>query len=230
MKIEILFPEQCNLYGDLKNMDYLRMCLPNAEFIETALSQEPAFVKEDVSFIYMGPTTERVQEKIIKLFMPHKARLKSLIEKGTIFLFTGNALEIMGSYIENEDGSKVEALGIFDCYAKRNMMKRHNSIYRGGFEDTTILGFKTQFTFSYPGDGVTGFITNQKGTGMNKKCKFEGIHYRNFFGTYLVGPIMIMNPEFTKKLLDILGEGSLALEKEVMEAYKKRLTDFLEKG
>ena len=35
VKIEILFPEFCNLFGDMYNMKYLKMCLPDAEFIET---------------------------------------------------------------------------------------------------------------------------------------------------------------------------------------------------
>ena len=46
MKIEILFPEFCNLYGDLANMDYLRRCLPQAEFVETSLQEEPLLARE----------------------------------------------------------------------------------------------------------------------------------------------------------------------------------------
>ena len=37
MKIEILFPEFCNLFGDISNMKYLRKCLPNEEYIETSI-------------------------------------------------------------------------------------------------------------------------------------------------------------------------------------------------
>lgn len=29
MKIEILFPEFCNLYGDISNIKYLKKCLSN---------------------------------------------------------------------------------------------------------------------------------------------------------------------------------------------------------
>ena len=29
MKVEILFPEVCNLYGDLQNVYYLRRCCPS---------------------------------------------------------------------------------------------------------------------------------------------------------------------------------------------------------
>ena len=66
MRIEILFPEFCNLYGDLANMKYLGLCLPNAEFVETPLSETPLFVREKVDMIYMGPMTERVQEAALE--------------------------------------------------------------------------------------------------------------------------------------------------------------------
>src|SRR5699024_2004467 len=135
MKIEILFPEFCNLYGDMYNMKYLKMCIPEAEFIETALEEEPKFVKEDVNLIYLGPMTENTQEKVIKKLLPYKERIIELIEKNVVFLFTGNALEILGKYIENEDGTRINGLGIFDVYAKRDMFHRHNSYLIGKYED-----------------------------------------------------------------------------------------------
>ena len=95
MKVEILFPEFCNLFGDMYNMKYLKMCIPDVEFVETALDQEPEFVKDDVNLIYLGPMTENTQEKVIKS-LPYKSRIEELIEKNVIFLFTGNAVEIMG--------------------------------------------------------------------------------------------------------------------------------------
>lgn len=118
MKIEILFPEFCNLYGDMFNMKYLKKCLPEAEFIETALEEEPTFVKENVNLIYLGPMTEKTQEKVISKLLPYKERIIELIGKNTVFLFTGNAVEVLGKYIENEDGTRIEGLGIFDVYAK----------------------------------------------------------------------------------------------------------------
>ena len=40
MKIEILYPEFCNLNGDMGNMKYLEKCIPEAEIIETSCSTE----------------------------------------------------------------------------------------------------------------------------------------------------------------------------------------------
>lgn len=226
MKIEILFPEFCNLYGDMYNMKYLKMCIPEAEFIETALEEEPKFVKEDVNLIYLGPMTENTQEKVIKKLLPYKKRIIELIEKNVVFLFTGNALEILGKYIENEDESKIEGLGIFDVYAKRDMMHRHNSYLIGKYEDIEIIGFKSQFTMMYGNNLETPFIEVEKGIGINKQSKIEGIKKNNFIGTYLIGPMLILNPLFTQKVLKMLGEEKeIALKEDTMAAYNERIKE-----
>lgn len=232
MTIEVLFPEFCNLFGDLSNVEYLKKSLPDAVFIETSMEDEPVFATGPVNLIYLGPMTEHIQERAITKLMPLKNRLLELIDSGTVFLFTGNALEVMGSYIETEEGTQIPALGIFDTYAKRNMMQRHNSNFLGRYEDMEIMGFKSQFTMSYPKTEDNGFILAEKGIGLNKKCAYEGIKYKNFFGTYLIGPILILNPCFTKKLFSLLGLEDVkpAFETEVTEAYNKRLRDFKLKG
>ena len=227
MRIEILFPEFCNLFGDMSNMKYLKMCLPEAQFIETAIDEEPSFVKEDVNLVYMGPMTENTQEKVIKKLKPYTEKIKELIKNGTCFLFTGNATEVLGNYIENEDGSKIEALGIFDVYSKRNMMNRHNSYEIGKFEDIQVIGFKSQFTMMYGDNSNNYFLELDAGVGINPDTKYEGIKENNFIGTYLIGPILILNPLFTEKLLKMMGveNPTLALKEDVMKAYEERLNE-----
>lgn len=227
MKVEILFPEFCNLYGDMYNMKYLKMCIPEAEFIETALDDVPAFTKEDVNMIYLGPMTEKTQEKVIDRLQPYKDRIEELIEKNVVFLFTGNALEVLGKYIENEDGSKIEGVGIFDVYSKRDMMHRHNSFLVGKYKDIEIVGFKSQFTMMYGDNKDLYFVEVEKGIGINKESNLEGIKKNNFIGTYIIGPILIQNPLLTKKLLKTLGAKSdkLVFEEDLMAAYEERLKE-----
>lgn len=226
MKIEILFPEFCNLYGDMFNMKYLKKCLPNAEFIETALEEEPAFVKENVNLIYLGPMTEKTQEKVISKLLPYKEKILELIENNVVFLFTGNAIEVLGKYIENEDGTRIDGVGIFDVYAKRDMFHRHNSFLIGKYEDIEVIGFKSQFTMLYGDNSNMAFLEVEKGIGINKESKLEGIKKNNFIGTYLIGPLLILNPLFTKKILEMLGvENEVALKEDTMAAYEARLKE-----
>lgn len=226
-KIEILFPEFCNLYGDISNMKYLKKCIPNATFIETSFDEDLAFTNRDISLIYLGPMTEKMQEKVITKLKPYKEKIEELIEKGVIFLITGNAIEIFGEYIENEDGSKIEGLGIFNINAKRDMMNRHNSIFVGKYEDIDIVGFKSQFTFAYGDNEEKYFAKVEKGIGLNKDSKYEGICKNNFIATYLIGPILILNPLLTKKIIKKMGieKEEIAFEKDIMAAYEQRLKE-----
>ena len=225
--IEVLFPEICNLYGDLFNVRYLRKCLGESVCFETHLCDTPRFVTEDVDFIYLSPMTEKAQELVIEKLKPYRGRILELIDAGKVFLFPGNAFEVMENYIENEDGSRIEGLGILNAHAKRDMMHRFNSLFLGELEGMRIVGFKSQFTQSF-GDNSSCFaFRSVKGCGINPDSSLEGFRIHNFFGTYLLGPILVMNPLFTKYLLRLLGRSdTLAFEPEIMQAYEVRRQEF----
>lgn len=227
MKIEILYPEICCLYGDLMNIEYLSRCIPEAEIIRTSLKVEPAFVSGDVDMICLCSMTERAQELVLTALRPYKERIETLIAGGTIFLITGNALEIFIKYIENEDGSRLEPLGIFDLTAKRRMNDRYNALYLGKFFDIDIVGFKSQFAHAY-GDGADGLFETVRGAGRNPETKPEGIRKNNFMATYVLGPLLILNPPFTKYILELLGvkDRPLLFEAATLDAYKLRVSEF----
>lgn len=228
LKIEVLFPEICNLFGNMYNIKYLEKSVQDIEIIYTSLTDTPKFVDEKVDMIYMAPMTENSQELVIEKLKPYTDKIKELIEQNQLFLVIGNALEIFGKYIENEDGSRIEGLGITNLYAKRDMMHRYNSLFLGKIEDIKIVGFKSQFAKSY-GDNSSNYLFDAlKGPGINEASKFEGIRINNFMGTYVLGPILVLNPYFTKYLLKLIGikDINLAYEEEAVSCYKIRLKEF----
>lgn len=228
MTVEFLYPALANLYGEAVEMKYIEKCLPDAKIVKTKVNEEPYFVKNDVDLIYMGPMTERGQEIVIEKLSPFKDRLEQLISENKVFLIIGNALEIFGDYIENEDGTKIKALGIFNTYAKRKMMNRYNSLYFGELDGIKIVGFKAQFSHSYGENESEGLFNTLRGDGLHPGSKFEGLRRNNFFGTYLLGPLLILNPDFTKYLLSLLGieNASVPCEEDIRTAYEKRLKEF----
>ena len=224
MQIEILYPEICNLFGDTGNMRYLRRCLPDAEFVETKLWDEPLFVKETPSLIYMGSMTEKSQIKVIERLLPYRDRIAELIEGGTCFLFTGNSMEVLGERIESKD-EELEGLGVLKIRAKRDMKNRHNSMLLGKFEEIDIVGFHSRFSTAESEE--QGFAEVIRGCGTNSGAKTEGVRKNNFFGTYLLGPILVLNPDFTRYLLKLIGaEGNIAFEETARKAFELRLAEF----
>lgn len=234
MKIEVLYPELSNLYGDYYNAKYLSMCIPNSQTVFTSNNDKPAFLSEKVDIICMGSMSERNQEFAIKHLMPYKDKIKELIENGTFFLATGNSFEIFGNYIE-DDGRKIECLGAIDFYSKRQMNDRRNCFFLGEFPVETgnikIVGHKSQFSFSHGKAAENPFIKVDGGFGINLESKNEGIHYNNFFGTYILGPFIMLNPSFLKYLLKSMQlNDDLLYEEEINNAYVERLKRLQREG
>ena len=226
MTVEILYPEVCNLYGDLMSCEYLRQS--GAQIVETSLKEKPKFIDGGISLVYMAPMTERSQEIVIKALTPYKDDILSAIDRGQVFFVTGNALEIFGGSIENEDGSVIKCLGIYGTVAKRKMYDRYNAIYLGKMGDMDIVGYKSQFTHSYGCGELEPIFKTVRGHGRNPSFSGEGIKINNFYGTYLIGPMLVCNPPFMKYLMEKCGveNPKIAFEKKAMEVYRKRVAEF----
>lgn len=225
MKIEVLYPEIGNLFGDLANIRYLEKC-SKCEIYYTSLEEKPKFLSKKIDLVYMGSMMESHQELAIKSLKKYKNEIKKYIKNNQFFLVTGNALEVFGEYIENENGSKIEGLKIFDFISKRDFSKHHASHFLGEFEGIKIVGHKSQFSHSY--EEKYSFIEVKRGYGFDgTKSKNEGIHVNNFYATYLVGPFLIQNPLFTEYLLDKMKiKYKLAFKEDLLKSYEIRLNEY----
>lgn len=233
IRIEVLFPEIANLYGDLENIEYLKKSCPEIEIVHTHLTEKPEFMKRTPDLIYMGTLTENGQRLAVEKLSSYRDKLVEMIDEGVHFIVTGNALEVFGGEIKDVDGSCDCGLRIIPTHAKRDMMNRFNSLYLGKFEDMDIVGYKSQFTHSWryddapDGEFVSVFET-KRGSGLNPDVTGEGIRKNNFIGTYVIGPLLVLNPPFAKWLLKEIGAGdvTLSFEKESMEAYEARVKEY----
>ncbi|MBR6549559.1 MAG: hypothetical protein IKT68_08475 [Clostridia bacterium] len=226
MTIEILYPELGNLFGDSGNPRFLKACLPEATFVETHLTDTPAFVDQRVDLIYMGPMSESAQIKVIEALTPYKQRLTDWIEQDLPMLFIGNACEVLCEGIETPNGT-VKGLGILPYTAKQEMIKRYNGLTMGEFDGMTLLGFRSQFTFGYSDNKQNGFLRVTRGFGLNPTAEYEGFRLHNLIATYLLGPILVINPAFTHWLLGVMGcDRPLPFEEELQKAYEIRLKEF----
>lgn len=228
MIIELLFPEIASLYGEKGNLDLLKLCFPEADIKMTTLNDEPYFVKHSVDLIVMGPTTEEFQKIIIKRLTPYIERIQTLIHEHVHFWMTGNAMDIFGAYIEDEEGNRVLGLGVFDFHACLYRPKRFNSYVLGKIEDMEVIGFKSQFSQLFPTQINHSWLKVERGFGLNERTMDEGIKVNNFIGTQCLGPFWILNPDYTLKYFKDLGyaKAELPYHSEMLEAYRQRVLEF----
>ena len=230
MKAEVLFPEVGNLSGDLMNIRYLKQCCNALEIVETDLKSRPAFLDEEVALVYMGTATETGLALAAEALRPYLDEIRAKIDAGQLMLLTGNAQEVFGSYIDSDQAERMEGLGILPLHAEYHMMQRHNSFFVGKFEDMDIVGFKSLFGHSH-GMGDALFDT-VKGVGRDGTPQSgEGFRRGGLMATYLIGPLLILNPPLCKWLLRQMGaDDTLAFEEAAMDSYRKRLSEFMEPG
>lgn len=224
MKIELLYSEINNHFGDRGHVDLLRSLFPEALFIETPLVHQPRFTKEKVDLIYLGPGSEQSQEKILHRLKDYKDYLFEEIEEGRPMLFFGNSAEILGKQIDDLPG-----LGLFDYRAKRQMMKRINSLFLGKLEDEDfeIVAFRSQFTQVYCEGKDFPLFQSLRGEGRNAQDKKEGILYKNFLASHLMGPLLMMNPLLLQWYLRRIGlDRPIPHFETMMEAYEIRRKEF----
>lgn len=230
--IEYLFPEISNLYGDPFNVKYLVGCVrengTECEVVTDSLNEEPLFNRVNPDVIYLGPMTEHSQELAIDRLSKYRDRICELVKAGTIFFITGNAIEIFIKGIECEDGRFIEGLNLYPYVARRKMFARYNSLFLGEFEGIKIVGNKSQFTHSFGECEDYAFIKVTRGDGLCPGNMNEGIKDNNFMATYLLGPLLPLNPLLTKNLLVKMGISNpkLQFEEEAMKAYEIRLKEF----
>lgn len=227
MKIEVLFPEVGNLSGDLMNIHYLKQCCNSLEIIETDLNTRPAFLDEEIALVYMGTAAETGLKLASDSLRPYRDEILAKINAGQRILLTGNAQEVFGNYIQIDENERIEGIQILPIHAEYHMMDRHNSFYLGTFKDMKIVGFKSLFGHTFPDAPCDALFTTLRGVGRSGGAEDEGYLMNHLMATSLTGPLLVLNPPFTKWLLrELSADDTLSYEEAAIEAYNVRVSEF----
>lgn len=200
-----LYYDLLNLYGESGNVKALKFALESQGIHTTinfvTIGDELDFDSYD--FIYIGSCTEKNQKLALKHLLKYKNEIKKAIENGTFFLSTGNSLELFGKYIIDKQNKKTKTLDIFNFYTKEESFRMvDEALFKSNFIKPYILGFQNQS--SVIKDNENAMFEVIKGIGSYPNSKSEGVHKNNFYGTYLIGPILVRNPEFLKYMVKSL--------------------------
>ena len=197
-KIAHLYYDLMNLYGENGNVRYLTKKLEEQgiKVIVDYLSLEDKINFDDYDLFYMGMGSEENQLLVIDNILQYKESIAKAIDDKKFFIVTGNSIEVFGNRIENLDGSFKECLGIFNFKAREDEERIVGEQYfKTDIIAHNVIGFQNRLRFmTDSGDNLFRVI---KGTGYNRNIGFEGIHDMNFYGTYLLGPILVRNPYLT---------------------------------
>lgn len=205
MRIIHLFADLCNLYGDYGNVCALKRSLENkGQNVE--IEYQSIDDEIDVSgadFVFIGSATERNQKVALEYLQSYKDNIKTALDNSTVILATGNSFEIFGQSVTDCDGIKHEGLSFFPyetVEGKERIVTDSlcTTLLCGG----DIIGFVNKASLT---TGATSPLFDVKqGSGNSKDDNKEGVHYGNFYGTHLIGPVLIRNPQLCEYFADML--------------------------
>jgi len=200
IKIAHLYYDLMNLYGDNGNIKALKNQLDKqgikSKINFLTIGDEIDFSKYD--FFYIGPGTRYNQKLVLNDILKYKKEIKQAIEQNKFFLAIGNAFDLFGKYIL-EENKKIKTLNIFNFYSINESFRITDEVVAKASDlDDLILGFQNQDSTMH--NIKTPLFQIIKGVGAHPNAKVDGMHYNNFYGTYLIGPILARNPQLLKKI------------------------------
>lgn len=212
MKIKIahLYYDLMNLYGEVGNVWALQKTFDEQD-IDCTIDKLTIGDKINLSkydIIYIGQGSEENQMIVLNDILKHKETLENAIENNKYVICTGNSYELFGKYIE-KNGKKINCLNIFDYYSKEiDERIKGEQVFDCKLVKEPIIGFQNrQCVMNNKTNHLFSVINGYAG---NYKTKYEGIHYKNFFGTYMIGPLLIRNPHLTNYIVkDILDKKNI---------------------
>lgn len=194
IKIAHLYYDLMNLYGENGNVRFLHKKIEDqnikTEIHFLTINDDIDFTKYD--FFYIGTGSEENLRLVLNDLKKYKKEIKKAI-KDKFFLVTGNALELFANNITLKDET-IKGLGIFSYNVLEEEFRIVGEQYfSADFLDEKIIGFQNR---SCSIDNIDNYLFKvNTGCGINPNRDIEGIKENNFYGTYLLGPILVRNPE-----------------------------------
>ncbi|MDO4198756.1 MAG: hypothetical protein Q4D13_07190 [Erysipelotrichaceae bacterium] len=197
IKILHMFPNLMNLYGEYANLMVLRKHLED-QGMEVKIDKkdiDSIIVMDNYDMIYMGSGTERNQKIALKELKKYYADLDKFINDGKIVLFTGNAMELLGKSVNEE-----EALGFVDFTVEEKDKRYAGDVVVENDELGKLVGFINKSSIINGGEDKAMFRYIFKDNSLVDN-DYEGYHFSNVYGTHIIGPILVKNPEFMKTIV-----------------------------
>lgn len=204
IKILWLYGDIMDLYGDRGNILALKYQLDTlkVEYSITEKSLTDQLEFDGFDLVYIGPGKDKNAVRAASHLLQYKDEVIKAIEDGKAFLVTGNAQILFGKEIVDTDSIVYPAVGAFDYSARLT-----GEVFLNDFtakpvfnEQTEIYGLINRTSYLENANDIpTLFKVNfsQKDIGAT-----EGILYKNFFGTWSLGPILAKNPQVLLEILN----------------------------
>lgn len=206
LKILWMYHNLMDLYGDKGNAEVLRVrslkrgidCV-----VDTCTLGEKKDIR-DYDLFFLGGGADREQQLIYKDLLERKWQILEAMQEKTAFLLICGGYQMFGQYYQDQDGERIDGLGIFDYYTESSD-RDHRCIGNIAVE-TTIDGetFKAVGFENHGGQTMhvkTPFAKVLSGHGNTYGDGTEGFMNDQVIATYMHGPLLPKNPKIADAII-----------------------------
>ncbi len=230
IRIAHLYYDLMNLYGENGNVRAIVKQLEsqNVKVVVSFLTIDNTIDFSNYDFYYIGEGTIDNTLLVLNDLKKYKASIKKCVKEGKFFLVTGDSVSLFGESLIIDD-EYYEGINVLPYTAKGiDFRIVGEQFYTSKLINEDIIGFQNRETIIDDYDGIFNVST---GTGFKPNVMSEGINVNNFYGTYLLGPLLVRNPYFTEYLVKELLKFNKIDYKEVDEdisytAYREFIKNF----
>ncbi|MGL5917585.1 MAG: type 1 glutamine amidotransferase [Culicoidibacterales bacterium] len=200
-----LYDDLLELYGDRGNVTVLRdRCTKRGITLHVhQYSVGDQFDLTKMDMIFIGGGSDREQNIIYEDLLDRREAFVSAIENNAVVLLICGGYQLLGQYYKDLDGNMLKGLGVFDYHTESS---RERMVGYIGIDchidgrDFQLVGFENH-------GGKTKNVATPLGKvfaghGNNGEDGYEGVLYKNVFGTYLHGPLLPRNPELADVFIE----------------------------
>ncbi len=206
LKILWMYHDLMDLYGDKGNIETLRYRASKRGInvvVDTCTLQEKRNI-EDYDIFFLGGGADKEQTLIYKDLLARKESILKAKESGTAFLLICGGYQLFGQYYLDQDGQKIDGLGIYDYYTESSDRDHRcigNIVVEANIHDKkfTVVGFENH-------GGQTKAVSNPFGKvlvghGNTYKGEYEGYMDAQTIATYMHGPLLPKNPAIADEVI-----------------------------
>ena len=199
MELNILhiYPDCMSLYGEWANVAVLTRMLEamgaKVNVRRLLLDETPDF--SDADFLYLGAGTERTQKAALTAMKDHVPALREALDRGAVALFTGNAMEILGKSVTDQQGKVWPGLGLAEfTTVETDRRDPEDVIAHSPLWDAPVVGFMNKCSTTAGVDKPL-FDRLSLGFGNDRMGGPEGYVDGNLYATHITGPVLVKNPD-----------------------------------
>lgn len=207
IRIAHLYGNLMNTYGDNGNLLMLQYyCKQAGYLVDTQIvSLGDGFHADDFDLVFFGGGQDYEQLIVSQDLVRIRDEIARYIENNGVLLAICGGFQLLGQYYINAVGTRLEGMKILPHYTERQI----NSRFIGDIEiydelnKQTYVGFENHNGVTYLTAGLQPLGRVIEGHGNNGKDQTEGVRYKNTFGSYFHGPLLVRNEWLAQHIVDL---------------------------